>query len=100
MMPQVLIAGLMIAMALSFATLAWLSLWRRDRARHGPTYRRLCRALGIPTSDRRLLCRVARTAGTPPASLLLSRGCFDEAAARAGGGTSRRLAVLRRHVFG
>ena len=100
MVDQVHIVGLMIAMALALITVSTISLVRRDRARHGPTYRRLCRALRIPVSDRRLLRRIARSIDVPcAASLLVSRGCFDAAAKRQGREVSRRLAAVRGRVF-
>jgi len=84
------------------ATLALASLVRRDRARHGPTSRRLCRALRLSKAEARLMGRVARAARAPGAgSLLVSRGYFDDAvgAYAAGPGAARRLEVIRCKVF-
>lgn len=99
--PQRLLTGLMlICPAAALAASAIVSLVRRDRARLGPTTRRLCRALGVGVSERRLLDHLARGLGVPNgASLLVSRGCFDAAVARAGPGERRRLVAVRRRVF-
>lgn len=95
-----LVGGLLIAMALALASVAIQSLVRGDRRRWGPTTRRFCRALRISSSQRRLLDRSARLVGARGAAcLLLSRGCFDVAAARAGTADALRLAVIRRRVF-
>ncbi len=95
-----LVGGLLIAMALALATTAIRSLILSDRRRWGPTTRRFCRALRISSPQRRLLLRVARQAGVRgEASLLLSRGCFDAAAAGADPADAKRLAIIRRQVF-
>ena len=63
--------------------LTWVTLvaLRHDRRRHGPAYRDLAGTLGLDREERRLLRRVARTAGLEHAgSLLVSRGCFEAAA--------------------
>ena len=97
-----LAGGLLAAMALAVATLAVASLVRRDRAGHGPTSRRMCRAVRLSRSECRLLGKVARGARAPGAgSLLVSRGHFDTAvglfAARPD--RARQLALIRRRVF-
>lgn len=75
-----LVAGLVIAMALALVTVGVLSLVRRDHVRQGPTMRRLCRAVGLDTAQRRLLEQLAVKTGVRcPAALLISRGCFDTA---------------------
>ncbi len=75
-----LVAGLVIAMALALVAVGVLSLVRRDHVRQGPTMRRLCRALGLDTPQRRLLEQLAGKTGVRcPAALLISRGCFDTA---------------------
>ena len=97
-----LVGGLFVAMALALATLAVTSLIRRDRADHGPTSRRMCRALGLTWAECRLLERVARSARAPGAgSLLVSRGHFDTAIGLFGAPPdhARRLALIRRKVF-
>lgn len=101
LIPQRLLMGLMlICPAVALAALAIVSLVRRDRARLGPTTRRLCRTLGVGVSERRLLEHLARGLGVPSgASLLVSRGCFDAAVARAGPGVRQRLVAVRRRVF-
>ena len=91
--------GLMIAVALAVATCAAISLLRRDRATLGPTTRRMCRALGVARSDRRLIDLLARQHSAPGAALLVSRGCFDRAALNAAGSDKARLAALRRRLF-
>jgi hypothetical protein len=74
---------------------------RHDRAAHGPALRRLTRALGLSLLDRHTLRRLARTGNVRfAACLLISRGCFDAAVARA---NDRRLspgdlARLRRRI--
>ena len=100
--PQRMLIGLaLICPALALAASAIVSLVRRDRAQLGPTTRRLCREVGVGVSERRLLDHLARGLGVPSgASLLVSRGCFDAAVARAGAGQRRRLAAVRRRVFG
>ena len=97
-----LAGGLLVAMALSIATLAIASLVRRDRTGHGPTSRRMCRALRLSRSECRLLGKVARGARAPGAgSLLVSRGHFDTAVGLFGGppDCARQLALIRRKVF-
>jgi hypothetical protein len=97
-----LAGGLLVAMALAIVTLALASLMRRDRAAHGPTSRRMCRALRLTRSECRLLGRVARGARAPGAgSLLVSRGLFDTAVGLFGARAdrARQLALIRRKVF-
>ena len=96
-----LVGGVLIAMAVMLAICAIVSLVRRDRARQGPTFRRMCRALRIRAADRRRLQDLARTGRAPAASLLVSRGCFDAAVSRLAAGRRRagRLAAVRRRVF-
>jgi hypothetical protein len=97
-----LAGGLLAAMALAVATLAVASLVRRDRAGHGPTSRRMCRALRLSRSECRLLGKVARGARAPGAgSLLVSRGHFDTAVGLFGArpDRARQLALIRRRVF-
>ena len=57
---RLLIGAVLICLAITLATTAIVSLVRRDRARLGGTTRRLCRAMRIGASDRRLLERLAR----------------------------------------
>ncbi len=99
---RLLAAGLIFAMALALAAVGLLSLVRRDRIRQGPTMRRLCRALGLDTPQRRLLEQVADKTGVRcPAALLISRGCFDTAHRRYGpqGVELQQLNRIRRRVF-
>ena len=99
--PQ-LAGGLLIAAALVVGTAAIVSLVRHDRARHRPTFRRMCRALRLSSGQRRTLDDIARVVRVPAASLLISRGCFDAAIRRAAvpRRQERRLAAVRRKVFG
>ncbi|MCH7904776.1 MAG: hypothetical protein IH944_09455 [Armatimonadetes bacterium] len=97
-----LVAGLVIAMALGLVTVGVLSLVRRDHVRQGPTMRRLCRALGLETPQRRLLGQLAAKTGVRcPAALLISRGCFDTAHRRYApqGVELQQLNRIRRRVF-
>ncbi len=88
------------AVAAALVALGITLLLRLDRARHGPTLRQLGRGLGIGFADRRLLQRVARHGGfTTAGSLLVSRGCFEEAV-RVWSGDAARLDAIRRTVFG
>ena len=96
----ILLAAIVIAAAAVAA--AAVALFRRDRRRHGPTVRRLCRGLGLRLDQRRLLARVARAGDLPHAGgVLLSRGCFDAAARRYAArlGPEPRLADLRSRIF-
>ena len=102
LLARLLIAGLLVTTAMSLATLAVRSLFRRDNARCGPAYRRLARALGLNFAQRRLLRAVAQHGDVPcPASLLLSRGCFNAAVSRyaASLGQTGQLAALGRALF-
>jgi len=99
-----MILGVLISAVLA-ATVAWvmLALLRRDRRQGGALVRRLARGLGLGVTDRRLVQRVASRAGLPGASaMLLSAGCFDEAArhVRRDGPAARRLTAIRAVVFG
>ena len=99
---QLLAGGFALAMVLGVAAAALLNLARRDRRAQGPTTRRLCRALGLDTPQRRLLDNVARRAGIRSAAgLLISRGCFDIAQKRYApqGVELRQLQRIRRRVF-
>jgi len=99
---RLLLGAVLICLAITLATAAIVSLVRRDRQRLGATTRRLCRAMRIRASDRRLLERLARGLPGPvhAASLLVSRGCFDAAASRATTRDARRSIAVRRRVFG
>lgn len=99
---RLLAAGLVLAMVLALAAVGLLSLTRRDRIRQGPTMRRLCRALGLDTPQRRRLEHMAVKTGVRcPAALLISRGCFDIAQKRYDpqGVELRQLNRIRRRVF-
>jgi len=96
---RIVIGSVLVLMAAALATVAIASLVRRDRARFGPTTRRFCHEVGVRTSDRRLLDRLAQIVGVPCAVLLVSRGCFDAAASHASASEARRLAAIRQRVF-
>ena len=97
--PMQLLGLAFVAGATVLALTAAASLVMRDRARLGPTNRRICRALRVRRGDRILLSRVAPR--RLPAAVLISRGCFDAAVGRydPGPDEARRLAALRRRVF-
>ena len=96
---RIVLGSVLVLLAATLATSAIASLVRRDRARFGPTTRRFCHAVNVGTSDRRLLNDLARIVGVPCAALLVSRGCFDAAAAHASASEARRLAAIRQRVF-
>jgi hypothetical protein len=91
--------AVMVAVASALGAAAALSLRRRDLAQLGPTTRRLSRALRLARGERRLIAAAARRGGAPGAALLVSRGCFDRAAAAAGPADQPRLARLRVKLF-
>jgi len=69
---------------------------RRDRAIHGPAFRRIARGIGLGPLEQRSLIRLARLAEYPtPACLLISRGCFDAAVERASCESAREGALIR-----
>ncbi len=96
---RIMLGSTLVFLAAMLATAAIVSLVRRDRARFGPTTRRCCRAVSVGMSDRRLLEDLARIVGVPCAALLVSRGCFDAAAAHASASETRRLDAIRQRVF-
>ncbi len=99
---RLLVAGLVIAMAMALLAVGVLSLVRRDHVRQGPTMRRLCRALGLDTPQRRLLEQLAGKTGVRcPAALLISRGCFDTAQRRYGPepAEAQQLQSIRQRIF-
>ena len=97
---RIMFGAVLVLLAATMATVAIGSLVRRDRARFGPTTRRLCRGFGVGATDRKLLDSLAHGIGVPCASLLVSRGCFDAAAGRASQGEARQLTAIRRRLFG
>jgi hypothetical protein len=96
---RIMLGASLVFLAVFVAAVAITSLVKRDRARFGPATRRFCHALGVGSADRRLLESRARGVGVRCAALLISRGCFDAAAARAPADEARRLATIRRRVF-
>ena len=96
---RIMLGLALVLLAVALGTAAITSLVRRDRARLGPTTRRFCHAVGVGTSDRRLLEDLSHIVGVPCAALLASRGCFDAAAAHASARETRRLAAIRQRVF-
>ena len=97
----VMLAGALIVVGGALATGVVWNLLGRKRGGGGLTYRRLCRGLGLDGPQRRMVAQVARAAGIDhPASLLISRGCFDRAVRRCiGRRPGRRLVAIRRRVF-
>ncbi len=92
-----LITGMFLA-----ALIGW-SMIQRDRARFGPTNRRLYVVFGMNASQRKLLKKLAESAGlTMPASLLISRGSFERAVKVFAGryGATPLLAEIRLKAFG
>ena len=96
---RIMLGSVLVLLAATLGTAAIASLVRRDRARLGPTTRRFCHAVGVGTSDRRLLESLAHVVGVPCAALLVSRGCFDAAATHVAASEARRLAAIRERVF-
>ncbi len=96
---RILVGAVLVFVSATVAMTAIVSLVQRDRARLGPTTRRLCRAVGVGAADRRLLESLARGVGVPCAAMLVSRGCFEAAAAHASATEARRLSAIRRRVF-
>lgn len=97
--PQVWIT-LLAAAVLAAAVGGAVSLLLRDRRMHGAAFRTLCRGLAIPRPQRRMLRRIAAVARVRhPASLLVSRGCFDHAVATARVPARPQVDELRRRIF-
>ncbi len=97
-----MLALILLAASSALASALVLMAIRRDRSRHGPTFRYLARALGVDMYQRRLLARVASVVGVPnPGSLLMSRGCYDKAVTKytAQHGGASQLGAIRRLVF-
>jgi hypothetical protein len=93
---------LLIAVAIAGMTAAVLSLLHRDAERQGPVVRALARQFGLNPEERRVVLRVAARAHVhAPAALLVSRGCFDAAIARAGvaGPDADCMRRVRRRLF-
>ena len=96
------LAAALIALGVSLGAAAMVRLLHRDRREQGPIYRSLCRALHLGRGQRRLVTRIARAAGaSSPASLLISRGCFERAAHRypVRRAEAQHLATIRSRVF-
>lgn len=84
------------------AMIGW-SMIQRDRAQFGPTNRRLYVVFGMNAPQRKLLKKLAASAGlTMPASLLISRGSFERAVKVFAGryGATPLLAEIRLKAFG
>lgn len=97
-----LAALLLLAIAVAAMAGAVLSLRHRDAERQGPAVRALARQLGLDPQERRVVVRVAARAHVhAPAALLVSRGCFDAAIARAGvaGADAECMRRVRRRLF-
>lgn len=77
---RILSASFVLALVLGLFMMGVLRIINRDRARHGPTVRRLCQAMGLDITQRKLLIDLAAKSGqASAASLLISRGLFDVA---------------------
>lgn len=84
------------------SVIGW-SLIQRDRALFGPTNRSLYAAIRLNAPQRKLLKKLAASAGlTMPASLLISRGSFERAVKVFAGryGATPLLAEIRLKAFG
>ena len=100
---RILSASFVLAMALGLFMMGLLRIIQRDRARHGPTVRRLCQAMGLDINQRKLLVELAAKSGQPSAaSLLISRGVYDTAMQQYApiGVRASQLRVVRRKIFG
>ncbi|MHC4948660.1 MAG: hypothetical protein ACYTG1_10415 [Planctomycetota bacterium] len=100
---SVLLAGALGLVGAAGIALGIVALQRRDRASLGPVCRRLARDLALARSQRRLLAHMARSSGMPSLGpLVVSRGCFDHAAADyvRRYGRAAELGAIRRRVFG
>ena len=77
---RIISASFVFALALGLFVMGLLRIINRDRARHGPTVRRLCQAMGLDINQRKLLVDLAAKSGqVSAASLLISRGAYDAA---------------------
>lgn len=100
---QIISSSLVLALALGLFMMGVLRIINRDRARHGPTVRRLCQALGLDISQRKLLVDLAAKSGqASAASLLISRGAYDAAIQQYApvGVQANQLKTVRRKIFG
>ncbi|NNM27056.1 MAG: hypothetical protein HKO59_13910 [Phycisphaerales bacterium] len=95
------LAGAMAIVGTALLAAVIVNLRGRDRRRHGPAFRQLARSVPLERRDQRLLRRLAHAGGfRAPATLLVSRGGFDHAAARMTGVVpAARLATLRRRLY-
>lgn len=94
--------GIMIAGLLLVAMMSW-SMIQRDRVNFGPTNRRLYAAFGLNAQQRKLLKKLATSAGlTMPGCLLISRGSYERAVKNFIGryGAAPLLAEIRLKAFG
>ena len=92
-----------LALALGLFMMGLLRIVNRDRARHGPTVRRLCQAMGLDMSQRKLLVDLAAKSGQASAAcLLISRGAYDAAIQQYApiGVQASQLKTVRRKIFG
>ncbi len=90
-------AGVLLALIVVWSRL------QRDRSACGPTTRRLCAAMELSSRQRRMLYRLGRTANVQsPASLIISRGGFEDAALRYARrhGRSSIIEDMRLKIFG
>ncbi len=100
---RIISISFVLALALGLFMMGLLRIINRDRARHGPTVRRLCQALAIDIDQRKLLVDLAAKSGrTSAASLLISRGAYDAAMQQYApvGVQASQLKTVRRKIFG
>lgn len=100
---RILSASLLLALVLGLFMMGVLRIINRDRARHGPTVRRLCQAMGLDVTQRRLIIDLATKSGQDSAaSLLISRGAYDAAMQLHApvGIEAKQLKTVRSKVFG
>lgn len=100
---RILSASFVLALVFGLFMMGVLRIINRDRARHGPTVRRLCQAMGLDVTQRKLLIVLAAKSGRPSAaSLLISRGAYDAAMQQYApvGIEAKQLNTVRKKVFG
>lgn len=76
------IAGAMLVVGAVLGALAGRDLVQKRRAAGTAVLAKMTNAMNLSRTDRRAIRRLADEAGVNPASLLISRGCFDAVCAR------------------
>ena len=100
---RIMSASFVLALALGLFIMGLLRIINRDRAKHGPTVRRLCQAMALDINQRKLLVDLAAKSGqASAASLLISRGAYDAAMQQYApvGVQASQLKTVRRKIFG